>query len=311
MNKSQLTSISSSKSSYHLDGTSSWAQELFSFAPRHPAESQPTTYQPYFVGDLITKPGCVVAEDQWWTNEAFGVAVIVDGVSSQLGAQASRMAIETLKAVDLSDHSLLAGGLMQVMNTALFQENQRLLQTFVPTPTKSNCKVLLASALVLRIINQVVHYCHLGDTRLMVLRKGVLHNLTEDHSLLQDEIRSGHLQPDERWMIHSPLRHVLTRCLGEWQDDFPCGQWALDASDILLMCSDGLTHTLLHSDISAILTSSPTWHSAEMVAQNLERLLNKVQSHGITDDVSIIMIGNLAGFSPEPRATPPSAEKLG
>lgn len=310
MNANNPQRLNANQTPYRLEATGSWSQEMFSHTQQvvagAPSILPPPLFdhdQPCFTGAMIAKPGSAVAEDQWWVDETQQVAAIVDGVSSQLGALASRQAVAALQRA-LAEHppTLSAAALMQRMNQALLDENQRLVGAYTPTPDAPEAKVMLASALVVRLAAGWLHYCHLGDCRLMVWREGVLHNLTEDHSLLQEALSQGTLRADERWMIDSPLRHVLTRCLGEWQVDYPAGQWQLADGDVVFLCSDGLTHTLLHSDLSAVFASFAAWQHRDFGARLVEVMLNKAENQGLSDDLSIIMIGNLAGFSPETRA---------
>lgn len=280
----------------------------------------------------MVKQGALVAEDQLWVDESAGLMAIVDGVSSQRGAEASRMAIHALKSAPTlmttkttsaqSPQSPLPSSsiLMAQMNLALWQPNQATVNAYqaaldtsstqaIPVlndddhPATEEPKLFLASAVVVCLQHledgDWLDYCHLGDSRLMVFRDGALHKLTEDHSLLQEEIRRGSMIDDERWQLTSPLRHVLTRCLGEWQTDYPHGRWRLAAKDVVLVCSDGVTHTLLHSELTQLLANNRA-QSAVAFTQLLEQVSKKIEKRGLRDDVSIIMIANLAGFSTEP-----------
>jgi serine/threonine protein phosphatase PrpC len=81
---------------------------------------------------------------------------------------------------------------------------------------------------------------HVGDSRAYRLRDGELEQLTEDHSLVAELVRSGRLSPEEAEM--HPQRSVITRALGT-EADVDVDTFTVDAQpgDVFLICSDGLT----------------------------------------------------------------------
>jgi PPM family protein phosphatase len=81
---------------------------------------------------------------------------------------------------------------------------------------------------------------HVGDSRAYRLRDGTLEQLTEDHSLVAELVRSGKLSPEEA--VTHPQRSVITRALGT-DPDVDVDTFTVDAQpgDLFLLCSDGLT----------------------------------------------------------------------
>jgi PPM family protein phosphatase len=81
---------------------------------------------------------------------------------------------------------------------------------------------------------------HVGDSRAYRLRDGTLEQLTEDHSLVAELVRSGKLSPEEA--VTHPQRSVITRVLGT-DPDVDVDTFSVDAQagDLFLLCSDGLT----------------------------------------------------------------------
>jgi PPM family protein phosphatase len=81
---------------------------------------------------------------------------------------------------------------------------------------------------------------HVGDSRAYRLREGVLEQLTEDHSLVAELVRSGRLSPEEA--ESHPQRSVITRALGT-AADVDVDTFTVDAEpgDVFMLCSDGLT----------------------------------------------------------------------
>jgi protein phosphatase len=86
----------------------------------------------------------------------------------------------------------------------------------------------------------VVAFGHVGDSRAYLIRDGSLEQLTEDHSLVAELVRSGKLSPEEA--DTHPQRSVVTRALGTDPDvDVDTFHVEARAGDLFLLCSDGLT----------------------------------------------------------------------
>src|SRR5207302_7548049 len=81
---------------------------------------------------------------------------------------------------------------------------------------------------------------HVGDSRAYLVRDGSIEQLTEDHSLVNELLKSGRLSPDEA--DTHPQRSVITRAVGT-DPDVDVDSFVVDAraGDVFLLCSDGLT----------------------------------------------------------------------
>jgi protein phosphatase len=89
---------------------------------------------------------------------------------------------------------------------------------------------------------------HVGDSRAYRVRDGGLEQLTEDHSLVNELLKSGKLSHEEA-EVH-PQRSVITRAVGT-DPDVDVDAYVIDAEvgDIFLLCSDGLTDMVRDDDI--------------------------------------------------------------
>jgi protein phosphatase len=97
-----------------------------------------------------------------------------------------------------------------------------------------------------------VTFGHVGDSRAYLLRDGVMEQLTEDHSLVNELMKSGKLSPEEA-ETH-PQRSVITRALGT-DPDVDVDTFVVEAheGDLFLICSDGLTTMVGDEDILELL----------------------------------------------------------
>src|SRR5687768_6755617 len=93
---------------------------------------------------------------------------------------------------------------------------------------------------------------HVGDSRAYRVRDGELEQLTEDHSLVGELLRSGRLSAEEA-EVH-PQRSVITRAVGT-EPDVDVDTFTIPAlpGDLFLLCSDGLTDMISDREISSVL----------------------------------------------------------
>jgi serine/threonine protein phosphatase PrpC len=123
---------------------------------------------------------------------------------------------------------------------------------------------------------------HVGDSRAYRIRGGELEQLTEDHSLVADLMRSGRLTPEEA-ETH-PQRSVITRALGTDPDvDVDTLTVGAQPGDVFLLCSDGLTSMVGDEEILRALAESNT---LEHAARTLVKAANR---HGGEDNITIVL----------------------
>jgi protein phosphatase len=173
---------------------------------------------------------------------------VADGMGgAQAGEVASRLAAAALSDTDSGSLS----GTERV--TSLFQEaNRRVYERSAADPAVSGMGTTMTVALV---EGQEVVIGHVGDSRAYRLRDGRIEQLTDDHSLVNELIKSGKLSPEEA-ETH-PQRAVITRALGT-DPDVDVDAFAVPAQegDVFLVCSDGLTTMLDDEQILALLESN-------------------------------------------------------
>ncbi|MBD8043031.1 serine/threonine-protein phosphatase [Arthrobacter sp. Sa2BUA2] len=131
---------------------------------------------------------------------------------------------------------------------------------------------------------------NVGDSRTYRLSRGVLEQVTVDHSEVQELVDLGQITPDEA-LIH-PRRHVVTRALGTGNDtsaDF----WLIpvEPGDRLLVCSDGLTGEVSDGHIFQILSAVPNPQDA------CAALVQAALRAGGRDNVTVLVIDAESGAS--------------
>jgi protein phosphatase len=158
---------------------------------------------------------------------------VADGMG---GAQAGELA-SGLAAAALRDESTELAGGEQRVDDLIQEANRRVYQRQSEDASASGMGTTMTVALV---EDSRVAIGHVGDSRAYLIRERKLEQLTEDHSLVAELVRSGKLSPEEA--EGHPQRSVITRALGTDPDvDVDTFSVETKAGDLFLLCSDGLT----------------------------------------------------------------------
>ena len=135
---------------------------------------------------------------------------------------------------------------------------------------------------------------HIGDSRAYLFREGNLHQVSKDHSWVEDAVDQGVITREQA-RIH-PNRNVITRAIGlEQQPKIDTYVMPLVEGDLLLLCSDGLNSMIPDDDIHRILTGS----SQDDVCQALIDAANDQGGH----DNTTVVIAAIGGQRKSPETT--------
>jgi protein phosphatase len=125
---------------------------------------------------------------------------------------------------------------------------------------------------------------HLGDSRLYMLREGKFSQVTRDHSLLQEQIDSGIITPEQAKKAQH--KNLVTKALGIDPTVEPeIHEYPTRAGDIYLLCSDGLCDMVEDEDIG--MTLQTLGGNLKLAAQQLVQMAN---DNGGRDNVSVILV---------------------
>ncbi len=129
----------------------------------------------------------------------------------------------------------------------------------------------------------LLHLAHVGDSRAYLLRKGVLRQLTQEHSWVGEEMRAGRITPEED--ESHPRRNLLTRALGaEESVVVDIDSLKLKDGDRLLLCSDGLHGVVSDDDIQATMNDKNEPQAA------CDVLVSLANERGGPDNVTVVIV---------------------
>ena len=199
-------------------------------------------------------------EDNVLISSDLSLGVVADGMGGHsAGEIASNIAVSVLAET------------VRKINTAKLQIPANFLPKLTPTERKILLAANLANAAIystaqssdtyrmmgttltgVLLENNCATAVHVGDSRLYLLRKDKIIQITTDHSLAMEHIRRGLLTKAEA--DHSKIQNILTRAMGIKKNiEFDLLKFPVHEGDILLLCSDGLYKGLSEEQIGAIL----------------------------------------------------------
>lgn len=124
---------------------------------------------------------------------------------------------------------------------------------------------------------------HIGDSRCYRLRGAELRQITKDHSLLQEQLDSGLISPEEARV--SLNKNLITRALGvEDTVLLEINEHQVAAGDMYMMCSDGLSEMVSHEGMTAILLG------AQPLKYKASQLIAAANEGGGRDNISVVLV---------------------
>ena len=203
------------------------------------------------------------------------VFVIADGMGgAQAGEVASEQVVRSFRA------GLPEEGNPEERLTFVIQEaNERIHEMAHADKDRAGMGTTVVAAF---LDDHEVAIAHVGDARAYMMRAGELQPLTHDHTLVQALLDQKRITPEQA-AVH-PQRSIITRAVGpEPKVDVETHTFSLQAGDIVLMCSDGLTSMVDEAKISNIVRTAPNLETAG------NGLIDAANAAGGRDNITVIL----------------------
>lgn len=238
-----------------------------------------------------TDLGCVRAnnEDNFGYDSRYGIFVVCDGMGGQAaGEVASKMGVDILldyfRKLGVVPKSSPANGqpasgaeslasAIQLANRAIFQAGQE-------QEERGGMGSTIVAALVR---GNSLAIGHVGDSRIYLIRQGTIQQLTQDHSLVMEQVRRGYITLEQAQK--SEMQNIILRALGSEESvEADVEDLVILPGDLLLMTSDGLTRHVKDEEILAIVKGPG----------NLERACNELvetaRERGGDDNITCLLV---------------------
>ena len=239
-------------------------------------------------------------EDSIASDTTIGLLVLADGMGGyKAGEIASDLAVLTVVNAltyalknqtdditqDIAKFDVKTAS--QAMIEAVKKANDVIYQI---SQNQSQCAGMGTTLVVCLLTNNKIIVGHIGDSRLYRLRHHVLKQMTEDHSLLQEQLNLGLITVEQA--KYSNNKNLVTRALGiEPTVELEIHEYSVQIGDIYLLCSDGLSDLVDDEDIC--FKAVEFRDNLDLMAEKLIKMAN---DHGGKDNISVVIAKVIKSF---------------
>lgn len=203
--------------------------------------------------------------------------IVADGMGGHAaGDLASRVCVETMVS------SIEGSGQTEtipILAEAVQKANRAVLKKAAEKPEYAGMGTTIVAAV---IDGNTLYVANVGDSRLYLIDDDRIDQITLDHSLVAEMVRSGRISPEQ--MRNHPEKNIITRAVGGEEnvkaDFFDVG---LHKGDVVLLCSDGLTNMVEDEQIFRIIRREKTLRDAG------QKLISAANSAGGRDNISVVL----------------------
>ncbi len=223
----------------------------------------------------------LIPEDPQVMAKKGALFVVADGLGGHTeGKAASEMAVNIVRDAYYQDESEDVGvSLLQAMkqaNSLIYHANT----SKNPQPEKDKLMGTTCVAAALR--DEAVYVANVGDSRAYIVRDGQVKQVTEDHSVVAEQIRAGLLTPDQA--RGHPQSNIIYRCLGEKPDvEVDLFSEQVQEDDLLVLCTDGLSNLVSDEELREIVQQFGP-------EESVYHLIERANEHGGPDNITAIVV---------------------
>jgi PPM family protein phosphatase len=231
-----------------------------------------------------------VNEDSFLVDEGLGLAIVADGMGGHAaGEVASSIAVQVCRDTIARERDLLARyergdqvGRQDVLRL-MEQAVQNACAAVYAAAQKDATKRGMGTTIVALLLSGARGFiAHVGDSRIYLTRNQSVHQLTTDHSLINELLKRGRLTPEQIAKLN--MKNAVTRAVGVYESvEVDTLDFDVLAGDRFLLCSDGLTEYAQESDIQRVFREL----DAEEIAETFVDLANE---GGGKDNITVIVV---------------------
>ncbi len=222
-------------------------------------------------------------------NAFRGVFMVADGMGGHAAGEiASDMAVRIVTRELARLRDIAAPDGEAALKTALRDANRAI---FERTLAELDKQGMGTTASVLLLVGSRYLIGQVGDSRVYRARNGVLEQLTKDHSYVQEQVDAGYITPEQA-RFH-PYSNVITRCVGASREVEPdTYNGVVQAGDVFLVASDGLTGMVDDARLQTLLTSRAS------PGRLVDALINEANGRGGLDNITAVVVQVLSADDP-------------
>jgi len=218
-------------------------------------------------------------EDAFLHDRERSIFAVADGVGgAEAGEVASQTAIEVL---DEAFRHQSDGDVEDLMELAIQRANASIHQM---AQEHAKFSMMATTIVALHLNGNVATFGHVGDSRLYRLSPdGKLHRETEDHSIVEEEVRAGRMTPEQA--ANHPSKNVISRALGAEQAvDVDMKTMEVEEGTEFLLCTDGITRHVTDNEIRQLMVISNT------PDELCNELKQRCYERGAEDNLTVVIV---------------------
>ena len=220
-------------------------------------------------------------EDAFSLNPELDFCLVADGMGgAAAGEVASKIFAEAAFEIFSNNTSRSEKEILYRVHQAYSHANQKILEHVTHHPDHQG---MGCTAELLAFFDEGFILGHIGDSRTYRLSNGQLEQLSQDHTLVQQQLQEGLISADQ--IKHHPMRNLILRAVGikeELTIDLLKGKTCPE--DLFLLCSDGLTDMISDDQIQDILGADTH------IQRKAEELIETAKAAGGHDNITVVLV---------------------
>ncbi|PJY98708.1 MULTISPECIES: protein-serine/threonine phosphatase PrpC [Bacillus] len=216
-------------------------------------------------------------------KDDFVLAVVADGMGGHLaGDVASKMAVKAMgeKWNEAETIPVAPAACENWLNEQILAVNSKI---YEHAQAHEECQGMGTTIVCALFTGKTVSVAHIGDSRCYLLQDSDFIQVTEDHSLVNELVRTGEISREDA--EHHPRKNVLTKALGTDQSvSIDTRSFDIEPGDKLLLCSDGLTNKVEGTELKDILQSD------QAPQEKVNLLVEKANQNGGEDNITAVLL---------------------
>ena len=224
-------------------------------------------------------------EDGYLRNDALDLFVVADGMGGYAGGEvASRLAVQVVETALQPIASLPEGALNIARATEALRSAVRLASKRIHEEAESDPRLaqMGTTAVAMLFVDDHVLLANVGDSRAYRIRNGEITQLTQDHSIVAEQVRAGIITAEAART--SRMRNWILRSVGTEADvQVDIFVVRVEQGDLILLCSDGLHGMLDDAEIRDIALGTTVVETAA------DRLISRANENGGDDNITVVL----------------------
>jgi protein phosphatase len=232
-------------------------------------------------------------EDNFSIDEGLGLFIVADGMGGHASGEiASEMAVQIIhdnyqRAIKGKNKTFVGpydDTLSPTSNRLLSSTRIANMAIFEAAQKNDEYHKMGTTLVVLLLQEQMAILAHVGDSRIYRIRDGSIEQLTQDHSLVNQQLKLGLINEDEA--RSSKAKNIITRAIGLKRSvSIDVGEQMIQEDDRFVLCSDGLTDLVKDDEILDVVLNNTGEFS-----EACDQLIGQAKQRGGHDNITIILV---------------------